>query len=368
MAAKWRDVKSFLWRGRYFCLRKEAKYAKNGRAVARPQNFLDKKDMKRIVTSLFCAGALVLALSGGAMAQDVADLTSGLTRTHADKHFRKDYVYRILEDNTVRRTWQAEGKSIAVDFDIRSDKAIAIFIDYKPAAEKRTALADVKALTEGRRDDAKWSKTKKEAVEKVGLKKNTRLMRLNDKSLLFWESGSKEKCNRLCWFATAPKMDRMTLGDANEFSGRTAMGSSGMAGAAKQLRADEERRMRIEPTPVGGTAVAVATPTPTPRPAATPKPSAEPTRPVQRPAAPVAVAPTQAELDDLDQEVADTAEQGEAANLLQALGIEVDERVAKLILGLVALLVLIGIWSGISSARRKAKQRADFENLMNNKD
>ena len=304
------------------------------------------------------------------MSQDVADLTSGLTRTHADKHFRKDYVYRILEDNTVRRTWQAEGKSIAVDFDIRSEKAIAIFIDYKPAAEKRTALADVKALTEGRRDDAKWSKTKKEAVEKVGLKKNTRLMRLNDKSYLFWESGSKEKCDRLCWFATAPKMDRMTLGDANEFSGRTAMGNSGMAGAAKQLRADEERRMRIEPTPLGGTAVAVATPAPTPRPrpaATTSTTTAETPRPVQRPAAPVAVAPTQAELDDLDEEVADTTEQGEAANLLQALGIEVDERVAKLILGLVALLVLIGIWSGISSARRKAKQRAEFENLLNNK-
>lgn len=319
---------------------------------------------------LSCIGALLVALSGSAVALEVSELTSGLTRSYADRHFSKDYHYRILEDNSVRRTWKAAGKSIIVDFDIRTEKVVSIIIDYEPSAEKRAALADVKSLTEGRREGVKWTPTKKNAVERVGMKKNTRLMRLTDKSLLFWEAAGKNKCSRLCWFAQAPTVDRMTIGDASETSGRTAMGNTSMTGAAKQLRIDEERRMHIEPTPAPGTAIAATKPTP--RPAATGKPTAAATpavtpRPAPRPAVPVATI-DDTELDVPDTESTESTETTEAKNLLQALGIELDDNMRKIIAGVGGLLVLLILWNIISSARRKAKQRKAFENLLNNKD
>lgn len=322
--------------------------------------------MKKTQRTVSCLCAMVLAAMSSAAALEVAELPTDLTRSYADKHFSKEYNYRLLEDNTVRRTWQAAGKSIIVDFDIASDKVVSIYIDYEPAADKMTALADVKVLSEGRREGAKWSKTKKDAAEKIGMKK-ARLMRLEDKSLLFWESTGKDKCARLSWFAKAPTVDRMTLGDASEYTGRTAMGNSGsgMGAILGRLRADEERRMRIEPVPAE-TAVAAA-----------PKPPRKPTaassdtagkiaarKPAPRPAVPVAeleapeesfAAPDEAE-----------AETPEAGNLLAAMGVEAsDEDVKRW--GLVGggILLLIILWSIISSAQRKAKQRAAFENLLN---
>ncbi len=323
--------------------------------------------MKKTLRMMSCLCALVLAGVGGAAALEVAELPTDLTRSYADKHFSKEYDYRLLEDNTVRRTWQAAGKSIIVDFDIASDKVVSIYIDYEPAADKKTALADVKVLTEGRREGAKWSKTKKDATEKIGMKK-ARLMRLADKSLLFWESTGKDKCARLSWFAKAPTVDRMTLGDASEYTGRTAMGNSGggMGAILGRLRADEERRMRIEPVPAE-TAVAVA-PKPTRKPAAAAaddsgsKVAAR--KPAQRPAVPVATVEPEAPEEDFA--APDEAEAPEAGNLLAAMGVEAsDEDVKRW--GLVGggILLLIILWSIISSAQRKAKQRAAFENLLN---
>lgn len=325
--------------------------------------------MKKIWQKVSSVCMLALALGSSAAALEVSELTPTMTRGYADKHFSKDYNYRILEDNTVRRTWTADGRSIIIDFDIRTEKTVSIFIVYEPAAGKREALADVKVLTEGRRDGANWFKPKKDAAEKVGLKKS-RLMRLADKSLLFWETSGKEECSRLCWFATAPTINRMTLGDANEFSGRTALGSSGMTGASKQLRADEERRMRIEPVPVES-AVAVAKPAPRPAGDAEPAVAQKPT-PVQKPTVapvkkpePVAVVPAAPVTDELDvPEDVDTTENEESANILQALGIQADDEMVKWAAIGGGVLLLLIFWGGISSARRKARQRSQFEKLL----
>lgn len=329
--------------------------------------------MKKTLRMMSCICALVLAGAGNAPALEVAELPTQLTRSYADKHFSKDYNYRLLEDSTVRRSWQAEGKTIIVDFDIASDKAVSIYIDYEPSAEKRTALADVKVLTEGRREGAKWGKTKKDAVAKIGVK-NARLMRLTDKSLLFWESTGKEKCARLCWFAKAPTIDRMTLSDATSYTGRTALGNSGgggMGAALGRLRDDEERRMHIEPVPVA-TAVAAA-PKPAPKPAAKPASTASAAsttkpavKPAPRPAAPVAVAPAAPadDLADLDAE----SDAPEAGNLLEAMGVEANNEVMKWAAVGGGVLLLLILWGVVSSSRRKAKQRAAFEKLLNSGD
>lgn len=314
--------------------------------------------MKKIQQMMSCACVLAMVLGCGVSALEVAELTSPLTRSYADKHFSKDYNYRILEDNTVRRTWQAEGKSIIIDFDIRTEKAVSIFIAYESAVDKSTAMADAKVLTEGRREGCKWITAKKAALDKVGLKKS-RLMRLTDKSLLFWERAGKEKCARLCWFASAPKVDRLTLGGMTEYSGRTALGNIRSSGTASQLLADEERRMRIEPVPVR-TAAAVAEPVRRPRPVQPAVSAAEPS-PSVSPAAPVAVVVPAATAEDVP-DFAD--EEAESHNLLQAMGLQVDDNVMKWVTIGGGVLLLLIFWGAISSARRRAKQRAAFEKLL----
>lgn len=317
--------------------------------------------MKKIWQNVAGVCMLALALSSGVEALEVSELTPTLTRGYADKHFDKDYNYRILEDCSVRRTWQEEGKSIIIDFDIRTEKVVSIYIVYSPEADKKTALADVKVLTENRREGAKWINAKKDALDGVGLKKS-RLMRLTDKSLLFWESAAKEKCSRLCWFATAPKIDRMALGNMNDYSGRTAMGNTRSGGTFRQFQVDEERRMRIEPVRVE-TAVAVVTPAPRPAedvaPAVEQKPAVAP---VKKPE-PV-VGGLAASVADEPEAPEDGAEVKSSANLLQALGIQADDEVVKWgAIGLGVLLLLI-LWGAVSSARRKAVQRARFEKLL----
>lgn len=308
-----------------------------------------------------------VALLGSSSALEVADLVTPLTRSYADRHFTKDYNFRVLEDNSVRRTWQLDGKQIIIDFDIATEKALSIYVVYEPSVDKQTATADFDVLVKDRREGSKWSKTKKEATERVGIS-NARLMRLNDKSLLFWESAdSSSKCKRLCWFAEAPRINRMSLGNADVNSGRTAMGNRGSAGVVQQLMQDEERRMRVEPVPVGGS-IAAATVAknegakanePVKRPKPT-RPVAAADEPVRTPAGePVRVAVA------ADDEPVDK-KQEEAANLLEALGVKIDMEsdIVKWAGAGIGLLLLIFIWGAISSARRKARQRAAFEQLL----
>lgn len=293
------------------------------------------KNMKKIFRGIICSAALACS----AVALEVTELPNeGLTREYADRNFSKDYEYVILEDNTVRRIWQADGYSLVLDFDIRSSKLICLYVDYSPAMEKKTAMLHAEQLSEGRDEGVKWIKTKEKSARKVGMK-DARLLRLTDGSFLFWESaGASGACERLIWFAEAPRMDRMTVKEANRYTGRTAMGVSGVSGAVEELRRDEDRRR--------GRA---STPRPEPIPANTePVEQPEPAAAEQGKAAP-AVQPT-----DTDWRSA----------VKEKFGIEVTEDMEKWAMYIGIGLLVLFIWGRISAARHRAKQAAAFEALL----
>ena len=293
--------------------------------------------MKRIFKGIICSVAL--ACSAGALV--VTDLPNeGLTREYADKNFSKDYEYVILDDNTLRRTWQADGYTLMLDFDIRSSKLICLYVDYSPAMEKKTAMLHAEQLSEGRDEGVKWIKTKEASARKVGMK-DARLCRLTDGSFLFWESaGASGACERLSWFAEAPRKDRLTLKEADRYAGRTAMGVSGSAGGVEALIRDEDHRR--------GRA---STPRPTPPPATTPTETepAEQTTPVAT-----------------EQGKAAAAEQPTdwRSTVKEKFGIEVTEDMEKWAMYIGIGLVLLLIWGRISAARQRAKQAAAFEALL----
>ncbi|MBR5888072.1 MAG: hypothetical protein IKZ07_07680 [Akkermansia sp.] len=278
-----------------------------------------------------------LLMASAAVALEVKDLpVEGLTREYADRNFGKNYDYYILEDNSVRRVWKEAGYTLTLDFDIRSSKLLSLSVDYQPAAPKNVALKDARHLCEGRNEGVKWVKIKEESANKVGLK-DARLSRLTDGSFLFWESaGSSGECERLCWFAEAPRQDRSKIAEANAYTGRTAMGSTGsMSGSVAVLQQDEARRR--------------GRPMPTHRQSGRPKSD------------PIVVTPAP---DTESQSGKKPGKSVEMTNPLAALGIELDDEMKKwLMIGGGVLLLLI-IWSRISEARKKAKQRAAFEALL----
>ena len=340
-------------------------------------------DMK--MKNVFRATLSMLAMAGSAAALEVTDIPAEIfSREYADAHFTKDYEYRLLEDNSVRRTWKANGYTLIVDFDIRSSKVICVFVDYEPAASRSVALEHARHLAAGRSESVRFENTRSEAVQRVGLPKARRFMELTDGSYIFWESESARanNCDRLCWFASKPKADRMAVGNLSATSGRTALGSTSMSGVHSSLKSDEERRREIQPRPVeepqelamedepaatqGESGSAATQPAATPRPA-TPRPAAP------RPAAPRPAAPSSAEpavpAPEVAPESAPAAEEAEpASNVLALIGIKAEDKVMYYILGGVGVLLLIIIWNAISAARRRARQRAQFEALLNGDD
>lgn len=290
--------------------------------------------MKKIFRGVFCSAALACST----VALEVTELPNqGLTREYADRNFSKDYEYVILEDNTVRRTWQADGYSLVLDFDIRSGKLICLYVDYSPAMEKQTAMLHAEQLSEGRDEGVKWIKTKEKSARKVGMK-DARLRRLTDGSFLFWESaGTSGACERLSWFAEAPRMDRMTVKEANRYTGRTAMGVSGVGGAVEELRRDEDRRRGRASTP-------------------RPEPSTvevEPTEQSEQPAA-----------TEQAKTVPAAQPKDWRAAVKEKFGIEVTEDMEKWAMYIGIGLLVLFIWGRISAARHRAKQAAAFEALL----
>ncbi len=356
---------------------------------ARSEKYADMK-MKNV----FRATLSMLAMAGSAAALEVTDIPAEIfSREYADAHFTKDYEYRLLEDNSVRRIWKADGYTLIADFDIRSSKVICVFVDYEPAASRSVAQEHARHLVAGRNEGVQWGNTRSEAVQRVGLPKARRFMELTDGSYIFWESNSARvnNCDRLCWFAGKPKADRMAVGNLSATSGRTALGSTSMSGVHSSLKSDEERRREIQPRPVevpqdlamedepaatpGESASTDTQPAARPRPA-TPRPTTP--RPESTAATsastPSSVATTlrpepAASAPETTTVTAPAAEEAEpASNVLALIGIKVEDKVMYYILGGVGVLLLIIIWNAISAARRRARQRAQFEALLNGDD
>ena len=239
----------------------------------------------------------------------------------------------------------------------------------------------------------RFANTRSAAVQRVGLPKARRFMELTDGSYIFWEADSARanNCDRLCWFASKPKADRMAVGNLSSTSGRTALGNTGMTGVYSSLKSDEDRRREIQPRPVAGAQDLamedgpVATPgesaSTTVRPASTPRPTTP--RPESTGTAPGAVAgatsgsmpATSAQSAAPSRPVPSTttvtapAKEAEpASNVLALIGLKVEDRMMYYILGGVGVLLLIIIWNAISAARRRARQEARFEALLNGDD
>ena len=197
--------------------------------------------------------SIVLGLLWGSFgyALEISDLSLPMNRDKADATLSKDYMYKVLGDATIRRTWQLKDKKVFMDFAADSGDLLLIAIEYNKPVARKVGLKDAKTIAGEKLDkDAKWAPPKNEEARKLvqetfGLE-NPMRMKLKDGAVLFYETGkSKGKIARVSLFASMPATNRWVLSTLSPESPRTALGLQMTSDEIAALYKDEQRRMAI---------------------------------------------------------------------------------------------------------------------------
>lgn len=270
--------------------------------------------------------SLLSTLYSAAYALELSDIHMPMKRDDADTTLSKDYTYSVMTDGSVRRTWKLNDKEVIIDFDTVSNDAIMVAVIYDKPISKKKGIADAHTLAAGKyAKDATWDSPKdrdaKGLIENTYGLKNARRKKLDDKSMLFYETNAqKNRIVRVSLFARMPQTNRWALTTLTRNSGKTAMGNQMSSNFITSLYDDEARRQEIPldpskissaskphdddddddddeedddeaatPTPrISVTVTQKSIPAPTRTKPATPAPKVKPTAPSQTPAPRVA--------------------------------------------------------------------------------
>ncbi len=178
-----------------------------------------------------------------ASALELSDLRLPLTRDEADKELSKNYSYRVLEDMTVRRSWELAHCTVSVDFSPKDgDKALLIFVDYTRPVSAEVAARDAGLLMGV--EPGKWTPLVPKRAARLGMEAAEGL-KLSGERYCFRELDESGRVVRLAYYDGVPKNVRWDLGDDTRESGKTAMGSRSGGGKTDFLWQDEERRRGV---------------------------------------------------------------------------------------------------------------------------
>ncbi len=190
--------------------------------------------------------ALAACMLLPAVALELSDLRLPLTRSEADKALSRDYSFRVLEDLTVRRSWELPNRAVSVDFSPKEgDKALLIFITYNRPVTRAESAEDAAKLLGT--EVEKWQQAKAKYALRLGMEAADGVKLAGDR-YCFRELNEEGKVLRLAYYATTPsKVVRWELADDARESVRTAMGTRASAGNSDFLWKDEERRRGVMP-------------------------------------------------------------------------------------------------------------------------
>jgi len=303
------------------------------------------------------------AVAGWASALDLADIRLPMSRSYADEKLGKDYTFQILQDSSVRRIWDLDGKKVTIDFDPGNNLAICVVVAYDQPVSRKKAMADCRTLCAGKAEGAKWAKTKKEAMGKLGME-DAHVLKLSDSTYLFREDAGKNKSVRLSLYAKAPKNNRFELAPV-EGDGVTAMGRHSTGNNIKALREDEQRRQNAAPAG-DKSALASAEPSAAKGSADAPRrspSSAAPVRTALGNSGAVAAADSGSGVQGAPaagENAGQTQPPRRADNLIEALGLDHPSPVQYCIMGIIALALVMVVCGIVSASRRKARARSSF--------
>lgn len=209
------------------------------------------KKIQKVVGMLVMVASM---LCSNASAVKLQDLHLPMTRDEADNTLTKDYNYTILSDSTIRRTWKLKGRKVHMDFKLnREGRALCIAIEYDEPTARKKVDKDIKAITGGKSGYKKLGKPKKNTntygmEHALGAKVKDAAGKGDGWIFVEHSTASRKKCTRLVYYASKPTRDRLSLGEAREDGGYTAMGSSGSSKVdISALKEDEEDRRSAKP-------------------------------------------------------------------------------------------------------------------------
>ncbi len=336
---------------------------------------------------LVCCMVMLLA-SGAAFALEISDLHLPLTRDEADDTLSKEYISEVLNDGTLRRSWQLENRKVFIDFNVGTGNAILIAITYNKPVSKKVGLADANALAHGKfAKGSKWTLPKNDEARRMlldeyGLENVVRRM-MEDGSMIFCETDKdKKKILRVSAFVEKPKSNRwqlLTLKPKDSKTtalGGTVLGSNDVDAIYK----DEERRRSI---PLASSTSTSATGSSTPTAGST---ESSPTR-RRRGRRTVlgstghvddddvyktSPGPSLDSLDSLDSNSTKEATKGGRSlsfhqpppDWLKKVGIEDPQWWHYIVLGVGGLVLLLALLKSMMSASARSKQRKNYKKVV----
>ncbi len=199
-----------------------------------------RKHMKKLI---YLITLLLIIAAAPSFALRVSDINPGLTRSQADNTLSKDYSYKVLDDFTVRRTWEiSSNKRVSLDFNPQNDKLLMVMLEYGSGINQQQAAADVRSITGAGK--TKWNRVDKKKAEKYDVEVNS----LNAKSgscYAFMEMTKSKKCKKVLIYTSLPDSNRSKLGVADTASSKeTALGTRTGASIGKVIAEQEASRLR----------------------------------------------------------------------------------------------------------------------------
>ncbi len=196
------------------------------------------------------------------MAFDSAKLRTDITRDESSSTFSSDFGYVVLEDATVRRVWDGDGRRLSLDFQPSDGSLICGRIRYdKPISisEASRELNNI-AQTTGRG----WRKTDKAKIEPLGFQKALFCSiedKSKDKTYFFAVQNKSGKVTSINFYTDVPKSNRYALAEGSTQPHRTAMGSSSNSSAEQiaYLNAQEAKFKGRRDTAIAAKPVVVDT-------------------------------------------------------------------------------------------------------------
>lgn len=198
--------------------------------------------LPRFFSFLFPLLAALSVVPAAALELEV--LSPAMTRQEADDYLTKDYTYRVLEDGSVRRTWQPDANSrLMLDFDPKKGKLLSMVMEFRKPVDEETGMKMLRTLTA--KEKISWAKMPEDKKEKIGVG-GARAVKVG-KGYAFYETGATGKCYRITVYSNAPKESRLLLRElaVDDAQGGAFASSSAVADSRKLM--EEESKIFFTP-------------------------------------------------------------------------------------------------------------------------
>lgn len=305
---------------------------------------------------------LMASMAGGF---DMNGISPEVIRPEADDLLPKNYTFRVLNDMSVRRTWETDdNRQLILDFEPKKDLLLCILLNYRTPVPMEDATKDFLILTQ--KEKAKWAKLPRHVAKQIGVHEDSRAMKLG-KGYAVMETTGSGKCYAISVYPRLPKENRRALTDIGSIQyGAKSLTRNTSEKAVATIVEDEEKRQLTPGKADLAKSVAAAKAAAAARRAAAEEEAAEETPEVDTEEV-VDTAEPEIVVADVEKKKPTKKKQKKVSawkNLLAKIGIENEETLYYICGGIVLVVVFIFIFAPGGSKKKKAPTSAMSTDML----